>query len=516
MSDLPALTTAKERADTVEAGLGNWRPRPGTLELSFEDTLYNALDSYGKGLAVLESTWQRIDEGLLPRCSHMLHVTRYGWNNEGNELGLLYQGSGETNAAWQPFPPDKFLIGVWQARSGVPGQTALLRCLAPYWCGITFGWEWLLNNAQIFGVPLRWATYDSNRADLLPKLTEMLANLGSAGWAAFPEGTTMEFKEAVSRATDNPQVMIQTYADKTCDLVILGQEASGESKAAGLGNGASDLHGAVRADRLQDAAQWCADLLNYQLVPSILRLNYGDESEPPTIVPDLAGEQDPKAKAERDQLLADMGLRIPTKYLYQRHAIPKPEDDEETIGGQGQGRDPEQFPPQGGSSGVDETAPGDAAGLPQGSVPAKSPQNDDLAKVSGKTPVSGYPPVKINSPRSAVALNATESRRGSFRKAVLPGAYVLSAEQFRSLLAARSKDFAPVRDAAEPLLQAIEAGDLTVVGELEALIARLDKLAPDVIGARELSTALEATLAEAAIQGAAASYGKISTTKPTQ
>lgn len=500
---------ARDRADTADAAMRNWRPRPGSLEFSFEDALYNALDAYGKGIAVLEVSWQQHPDGVLPRCAHLLHPSRYGWNEAGNELGLV--NSGDRGAtAWMPFPPGQFWIGIWHARSGVPGQTAMLRCLAPYWCGITFGWEWLLNNAQIFGVPLRWATYDANRADLLPTISEMLTNLGSAGWAAFPAGTEMEFKEAVQRASDNPQVMIQTIADKLCDLVILGQEASGESKPAGIGNGASDLHGAVRADRLQDAAQWCADLLNYQLVPALLRMNYGDELEPPTIVPDLAGEPDPKAKAERDVALSGIAP-IPKAWFYQRHGIPEPEEGEEVVGGPKAG--PEAFLPEGGEmSGL--AAPG-GENLPETARPAKTRQNDDLDPARGKTATPGVEARKGNPPRSAVALRAVNAAGRLVRQPVLPGAYRMSEETLRALAAARARDFAPLHAAAEPLLAAIEAGNLDVVGELEAFIARLDQLAPTMAGASDLADALEAALAKAAIAGAAASYGKISPTQTT-
>lgn len=498
--------TARERADTADAALRNWRPRPGTLELSFEDALYHALDAYGKGLSVLEITWQRHPDGLLPRCAHLLHPSRYAWNADGDEIGLVSAGGGtRTEITWQPFAPGQFLVGMWHSRSGVPGQTALLRCLAPYWCGITFGWEWLLNNAQIFGVPLRWATYDPARADLLPTLSEMLANLGSAGWAAFPAGTTMEFKEAVSRATDNPQMMVQALADKACDLLILGQEASAESKPAGLGNGASELHGAVRADRLQDAAQWCADLLNYQLVPAVLRWNYGDEAEPPTVVPDLAATPDPMAKAQRDQILVAMGLPIPARYLYERHDLPEPEEGDEVITAPAP-----QFPLDGDLSGL--AAPGGES-LPETAPDTKTEkprQNDDLDPARVKTATPGVEARKSNPPRSAVAPHAIHARGRSFRQTVLPGAYRMPDATRRALAAAHARDFAPLRKAAAPLLAAIEAGNLEVVGELEAFIAKLDELGPAVAGASDLADALEAALAEAAIAGAAGSYGKIS------
>lgn len=468
---------ALERACTVEAALRNWRPRPGTLELSLEDALYDAQDGIGKGISVLEITWQRVPDGILPRCAHLLHPRRYGWNQNGNELGLVHAAeAGERFSTWSPFPEGQFWVGIRRARSGAPGQTAMLRSLAPYWCGITFGWEWLLNNAQIFGVPLRWANYDPSRPDLLPQIEAMLSNIGQAGWAAFPAGTTMEFKEAVTRGADNPQVMIQALADKACDLLILGQEASSESKPAGMGSGASDLHGSVRADRLQEAAQWCADLLNYQLVPAVLRWNHGDENEAPVIVPDFASEPDPKAQADRDEVLSRIAP-LPRKWFYERHGIPEPADEEETVGGPQQTPAPLfTLPPQGGASG-DVNAPG-------GASPSEPPES----------------------------VNASD-RRNRGRRQALPGGYVAPDATRIALAAAHGRDFAELRKASEPLLAAIADGDLNLIGMLEDFIAKLDAAAPGMVGASELADALEAALAEAAIAGAAQSFGKISQQK---
>jgi len=507
---------AKERADTVEAALRNWRPRPGTLELGFEATLFNGLDCLGKSLAVLETTWQQTRDGILPRCAHLLHPRQYGWNPDGTELGLTSGSlsplasrlSPSSAVAWQPFPSDQFLVCVWHARSGVPGQTALLRALAPYWCGITFGWEWLLNNAQIFGVPFRWATYDTSRPENLTTLSQMLANLGSAGWAAFPQGTTLDFKEAVSRAADNPQVFIQQLADKYADQLILGQEGSSESKPAGIGSGASDLHGSVRSSRLQDAAQWCADLLNYQLVPAVLRLNYGDESEPPTLVPEEASETDPKAKAERDQLLAQF-VPLPKKWLYERHAIPVPEDGEETVGG-GQISPPPGGPSETPAPGLpsDAGAPGTGATAhPEGN----GPKNDANTRGGIRT---GAAPSERVLPHGETRRDVVTAKAASASAHPLPGDYQMPADTRRDLIDARARDMAALRKASGPLLAAIEAGNLDVIGELEAFIAHLDAIAPRVVGASELADTLEAALTEASIAGAAGAYAKADSSKP--
>jgi phage gp29-like protein len=353
---------ALERAALVELALRRWAPRPGTLELSFADTLFHALDAYGKGVSVLEIQWAAGPAGLLPRCAHVLSPRRYGWNPAGSELGLLACGAefGDRSSdlgvrtsdprspcssvrspisdfrspSWSPFPPDRFLIGLWQARTGAPGATAVLRALAPYWAGVTFGWEWLLSNAQIFGVPFRWASYDRNHPALGAQLRDLLAAMGSSGYAAFPEGTKLEFHAAAQNVAGNPQVVIQELADRACDLLLLGQELSGAAHGTGLGGtGASKLQAVVRADRLQAVAHWCADLLNYQLVPAVLRANFGDTAEPPVIAPDLDEDPDPLADAQRDQILLAAGLPLPRAWLYARHGIPAPVEDEPVVGG---------------------------------------------------------------------------------------------------------------------------------------------------------------------------------------
>jgi phage gp29-like protein len=512
--------SAKEKADLVEAALKNWRPRPGTLELGFEDALFHALDAYGKGISVLEIGWSKNPDGILPRAAHMLSPRRYGWSPDGTELGLLGSGSTvwtptPTSSSWEPFPAGQFWCGIWQARSGAPGATALLRALAPYWVGITFGWEWLLATAQIFGVPFRWATYDPSRPELLGTLTQMLQQMATAGYAAFPAGTTLDFKDAVTRSQDNPQILIQNLADKACDLLILGQEASGQAHSGNAlgGGGMAQLQGEVRREVLHSAAQWCANLLNYQLVPAILQWNWGDVSETPTVVPDLAGDPDPVQVATRDQVLSTIpGVRFVAAEFYERHGLSKPEAGDETIGGTPA---TPGFPPKGGvSSGMSGSAPG-GTGSP-GSGPGNAPQTaqDRLGGDSIATMTANG--LIVDPPRSAIprsdALNARESGQSGGASA-MPGDYRMPEATAKALARAQANDMAPLRKAAQPLLAAIEAGNLDVVGELEAFIAHLDALAPKMIGASELADVLEAGLSEAMIAGAAHSYSKLPNAK---
>jgi len=329
---------AQEKADLVEAALKNWEPRPGTLESSFEEFIYDGLDALGKGISVQEVLWQQRGGVIVPRAAHLLTPRQYAWNASGTELGLIVTQQNGTRGArpserqvWREFAADQFVVGTWKARSGIPGATALLRALVPYWIGHTYGWRWLMQTAQLFGVPFRWATYDDSSPGLASTIAEMLEAMGSTGWAAFPAGTTLDFKEAVTSARDNPQALILEQAKKACDLLILGQELSSESEASGLGSGNATLQGKVRQDVLHNAAAWVGDLVSYQLVGPLLRLNYGSSDEAPEVCADLSIDPDPMALAERDAKLVEMGMKIPLSYAHERHNVPEPEEGESVI-----------------------------------------------------------------------------------------------------------------------------------------------------------------------------------------
>jgi hypothetical protein len=57
------------------------------------------------------------------------------------------------------FPKNKFLIAVTKAKSGTALGGSCLRPLA-WWCVSNFAGDWLLDLAQIFGIPFRKASYE--------------------------------------------------------------------------------------------------------------------------------------------------------------------------------------------------------------------------------------------------------------------------------------------------------------------------------------------------------------------
>jgi phage gp29-like protein len=77
---------------------------------------------------------------------------------------------------------------------------------------------------QIFGMPIRWANYDPNATQATrDAICEMLDNMGSAGWGAFPAGTALELKEAMKAGGDNAHKTLLDAPIRICDILILGQ-----------------------------------------------------------------------------------------------------------------------------------------------------------------------------------------------------------------------------------------------------------------------------------------------------
>ena len=320
-------STAQDKADFVQHCLDTWVGSPINSTNGFRDAVYDLCDAVGKGFSVQEILWEPTVDGILPKATYFCHPRYYSFPYDKPDLMLSPQGDG----VYEEIPDDKFLIGIYKNRSGNSMGYGLLRQLAYWWSGQNFCRDWLLNFAQVFGQPLRWATYDPGAAaNIKNDIADMLENMGSAAWGAFPAGTQVEFKEAGKTGQDNPQSYFIQLADKLCDITILGQTLTtdvGDSGSRALG----DVHEEVRRTRLQDVCEWVANVLNEQLIGFMCHLNYGNHDEMPQLVPDLAGPADPTLEAQRDQILLGNGMEMPREWFYDRHDVPIPQAGEEII-----------------------------------------------------------------------------------------------------------------------------------------------------------------------------------------
>lgn len=353
-----ATSDAENRAKLASRAMWTMRPRSDENANGFDDTIYDILDAWGKGIAVLEVDYEVRDGGKFgpitaPRCTRWIHPRYYGFPANEDWLGLNVQeinqsrtgvstvsGSQPSSLNLSPvadgiyarFPENKFLICVCKAKSGHPSVSALLRPLAFWWAASNFTQEWFLNFAQIFGLPIRWATYDPNRPGLLEMVSEMLEDMGSQAWAAFPAGTTLELKEPAKGAGDNPQVSLLDRADKQCDILILGQTLTTDTPASGGGTRAQgEVHKVVRDDIVEAAADFVSNVVNQQIIPAIIQLNFGDQQMLPELCLEPETREDKKAVAETLQVATQIGVKIPAAYAHKRLDIPLPSEGEAVL-----------------------------------------------------------------------------------------------------------------------------------------------------------------------------------------
>jgi phage gp29-like protein len=364
--------SAIERSHLVSSALRNMQPEPSRDDCALEGSIKDILDGWFRGITVSEVIWQTIDDKQLgmitaPRSTFWVHPVCFAFDANG-VLGLR-DTKPMNNSQWPfpsstlsaqpqppslvPFPDYKFLIAIHKAKSGTALGGPLLRPLAWWWLAANFSSDWLLNLAQIFGLPFRWANYDANAPQkTIDDICTMLQNMGSAAWAAFPTPTTVEFMQPNQQGSDHsPQGELLDRADRYCRNLILGQTMTGSHGTTGKGGGQAfgEVEATVKDDRIDAAGKFACGIINRQLIPAILALNYGDTDEAPTIK-FLEDEVADLNEAQRDKVLVDAGLPIGVDYMRKKYDIPEPAEGEETLskpeptspfGGQGFGSDPE-------------------------------------------------------------------------------------------------------------------------------------------------------------------------------
>jgi len=330
LPDGTVTDSAKEKAELVQYALDSLRPDPANREFGRDGLLKMLARGSIIGHAVAEIVWhstpQEWNGGLayLPRCVVNVGARWYGYPRIPGGLKFRRQDGG-----WENFPKLRFLPHVVSATDAHPSQAGRFRTLVKYYCANVYGFKWLMEFTQRFGTPFRFATYAERNAQVKTQLLNMLANLGSSGYGAFPEGTKLELLEA-KNGGDLPQELVRKITDQACDLVFRGETASsGSEGAGGLGNTGAVFSG-VRRDAMQG---YCNDacVTLQKFAEYVILLNYGDLTEMPKVVCEIPEPIDAKLLAERDEILIRSGMKMPLKWLHERHDVPMPAEDEDVL-----------------------------------------------------------------------------------------------------------------------------------------------------------------------------------------
>lgn len=366
---------ALEKQKLVSSALRGMRPDPASDENSMNGTLRDLLFARFFGQSVLEIDWHDtygtgqlnmkrvagLDGPVLcPRSTFWVHPVCYAWGVEGR-LGLraatgyrnpkqIANGNQDITAlveppAWswitsqprpsnlQDFPKNKFLISVFKSKAGTALGGSCLRPLAWWWVASNFCGDWLLNYAQLFGIPFRKAKYEpSTSAEQKQEILQMLQSCGSAGYMMLPASAEVEFMEGGGNAGQSPQAFLFHFADSQKRKVILHQTMTGgqhDSMGKGGGKAFGEVEDDTKSQCIAAGARFAAEQINLQLIPMILELNYGkygDQEAPECKLVD--SEVGGLVDAQTMQVVSTM-VDVPASHLRRMFAIPKagPEDE---------------------------------------------------------------------------------------------------------------------------------------------------------------------------------------------
>jgi len=288
---------------------------------------------YYFGHHVLEVRWLRDARGYRPRSAKVVPPRFYGYPYLGNEEDrLMFDQNGGTGAEnYVDFPEHRFLLAINGGHPGHAAVAAPLRALAIYWLAAVYGLKWLTQFAQVCGVPFRWAEYATGDELSKKAVCDMLANIGSAGWGAFPAGTKINFVDAGKGANTVAQKVLIDLADEQCDIFILGQtltSSAGDKGSQALGT----VHEGVRQDVIEGVCDFVGEILTHQLVPSIYSLNYGESrDELPGVWAVWPEKKDLNAEADRFTKLKALNIPIRKEEGYEALGIQIPAEGDELL-----------------------------------------------------------------------------------------------------------------------------------------------------------------------------------------
>lgn len=326
---------AKEIYETIERALESCAPRPAYWELGTTEMLDALMECEAKGPVAIEIIWQIENNIWSPRCYIPVPDRALSYPTDTNqEERLMFAKKGAAFDNLQDFPPDKFLIGV-RSQGGVhPIFSGAMRPLVKYWMAAVFGMGWYLQYVQLYGIPWRTIETDGSN-EAMEKAETMLSDIGAQGWAVTGKGGgTLTIHDSVGGNGDNlPQAAIIELANRTCDLIFLGQTLTTDNTGTGS-RALGEVHAETLSDIEKERAKWLADTLNAQLIPAIVRKNYGPlpAEEMPYICIEFPEVEDEKKTAERIKILTEIGIPMPKKWVYEVLKVPEPKDDEELFG----------------------------------------------------------------------------------------------------------------------------------------------------------------------------------------
>ncbi len=300
---------------------------------SFEDALFDLLDSIGKGFAVSEIMWDVVSGKAIVSELKWIHQKKLIFTETMHPRLIT-----DNNPTGEEIPPFKVIYHRHKARSGYDTRAGLLRVCA---------WMYLFKNysikdwvafSEVYGMPLRLGKYDPGASkEDKEALIQAIRSLGSDAAGIISKSTEIEFVEAIRGRTEgNIFRTLSEFCNREMSKAIVGGTLTSDVGEKGS-YAASKTHNEVRLDLVKSDAWALANTIRMQLLRPLVGFNFGWDTPVPWFQFYLHEPEDLEKLSKVYKNLVEMGQPISAQHVSERFGVPLPEEGETILVPPGRG-----------------------------------------------------------------------------------------------------------------------------------------------------------------------------------
>lgn len=295
-----------------------------------DDAIFDSGDAILKSFANQELRWEYAEN------THFITDTEWrdpSWfqTHPDNRNQLRLRDGSHEGAELRPFG---WISHQAKAKSGYLSRRGLVRVLAWPFLFKNYSVRDLAEFLEIYGLPLRLGKYPEGASER-EKLTLLRAvmSIGHNAGGIIPRGMDIEFEKAAEGQSDPFMAMIN-WCEKSQSKAILGgtltSQADGKTSTNALGN----VHNEVRQEIRDADLKALANTFTRDIVYPLYVLN-GKSFQSPRRIPrfefDLNEAEDLTQFTKPLKNLVELGVQIPTSWVYEKTRIPQPAGNEPVL-----------------------------------------------------------------------------------------------------------------------------------------------------------------------------------------
>ena len=323
---------AKKVAQVVEAAL--WKQGtvpPGEYSHNFAQLLGVLCHAIWRGQNVHRIVWKNNGELVYPARFEQLLPQFLQWEMEPGAIDrMLLIPDGEA-AQPVPFPKYNYIVALNNSGPDHPLYNATYYSLVAWFAAFKKGLGWFMQFCERFGLPKPVIHYDNpeDKENIIAQLNDqrvinaiLLEGDKQVDWAQMP-----------ASGQSLPQRELLTMAESACHKAILGQTLTSDVSKSGGSLAQAKVHAGVQADTVMRYAEYVTDIINTQLIPAIVHLNFGRADMP---MPELRCKLPQNvANIERvqfwGQVLQIPGMQVIKSDIYDSLGIAMPAEGDEVL-----------------------------------------------------------------------------------------------------------------------------------------------------------------------------------------